>query len=218
MTTPGLVLFGDVVDSRLDGPAAADWLRGLCAELDDSYAGATLAPFGFTQGDEIQGVVDTDADPLLAVLRASLRSMPDDGSAPPTMRWVIAFGAVEPGRGPATQRTGPAFLAARELIERARRRRETLLVSSGHATVDEELDDVAPVLGTLLRDLTSRQRHVGRLLIVDGLRQSEAADALRIARPTVSVAAERAHVRDIERLHRATLRLLRRGIAAEEPA
>jgi predicted DNA-binding protein (UPF0251 family) len=121
---------------------------------------------------------------------------------------------VEPGEGPATQWTGPAFLAARELIELARRRRDRLVVRSGDAGTDELLDDVAPVLGLLLAELTPSQRRVARLLVLEGVRQAEAAERLRVARPTVSVASERAHVRDIERLWRATLTLLRQGSLA----
>jgi DNA-binding CsgD family transcriptional regulator len=214
MTNLGLVVFGDVIDSRIDGPASARWLRELAAELDEVYGPQRCAPFGFTQGDELQGVLLPGADPLVAVLRATLRETSEDGPPTPRMRWAIAAGPIEPGEGPATQWTGPAFVAARELIEPARRRRDQLVVRSGGTRADGLLDDVAPVLGGLLADLTPRQRFVGKLLIVDGLRQSEAADRLGIARPTVSVAAERAHIRDIERLRRATLELLREGLEA----
>jgi predicted DNA-binding protein (UPF0251 family) len=213
VTNTAVVVFGDVVDSRLDGPASARWLRELAAELDDVYGSMRRAPFGFTQGDELQGLLDTAADPLTAVLRATLRA-----EAPPAMRWAIAAGDVEPGEGPTTQRTGPAFVAARELIDAARRRRDRLVVRSGDPEADELLDDIAPVLGTLLVELTDRQREVARLLLVDGLRQADAAARLDVARPTVSVAAERAHVRDIDRLRRATLALLRAGIARRSGA
>ena len=208
MTQRALVLFGDVVGSRMDGPGAAAWLRALVAELDETYHAQALAPFGFTQGDELQGLLASEADPLEAVFRAALRDEPD----PPEMRWVVAAGPVEPGEGPATQRTGPAFLAARELSGLARRRRDRLLVRTGDAATDELLDDVAPLLGMLLAGLTDRQRLVGKLLLVDGLRQSEVAERLDIARPTVSVVAERAHVRDLERLRHAIVSLLRTGV------
>jgi predicted DNA-binding protein (UPF0251 family) len=213
MTESAVVVFGDVVDSQLDGPASARWLRRLASELDEVYGSMRRAPFGFTQGDELQGLLAADADPLEAVLRATLRA-----EAPPAMRWAIAAGDVEPGEGPTTERTGPAFVAARELIDTARRRRDRLVVRSGDPDADGLLDDVAPVLGTLLVDLTDRQREVARLLLVDGLRQADAAARLDVARPTVSVAAERAHVRDIDRLRRATLALLREGIARRSGA
>jgi predicted DNA-binding protein (UPF0251 family) len=205
----GLVVFGDVIDSRLDGPASARWLRRLADELDDAYGEQCLAPFGFTQGDELQGVLQPSADPFAAVLRVSLRDEPA-----PEVRWAIAAGPIEPGEGPATQWTGPAFLAARQLIDLARRRRDRLVARSADPASDVLLDDVAPVLGLLLAELTDSQRRVARLLLLEGLRQADAAERLGIARPTVSVAAERAHVRDIERLDRVSLALLRQGIRA----
>jgi hypothetical protein len=213
MPGPALVLFGDVIDSRLDGAAATRWLRGLCRELDGVYGDQALARFGFTQGDEIQGLLDPAADPLQAVMRSALH----EGGAP-AMRWAIAAGPVEPGDGPATQRTGEAFLVARELIELARRRRDRLVARTGDDAADRLLDDVAPVLGRLLGELTDRQQRVARLLLVDGLRQAEAAERLEIARPTVSVAADRARVREIDRLHRATLTLLRAGLSSRTAA
>ncbi len=202
-----LVLLADVVDSRRDGPASSAWLRRLVSDLDTLYGDACLAPFGFTQGDELQGLLAPDADPIRAVLDASLRD-----PVPPRMRWVIAAGAVEPGEGPATQRTGPAFIEARRLIDVARRGRHGLLARTGNADVDALLDDVTPALAVLLDDLTDRQRVVARLLLVDRLRQVDAAQHLGIARPTVTVAADRAHLREIEGLGRAVARLVRMGV------
>ena len=73
----------------------------LCADLEAAYPReARLASFGFTQGDEIQGLLAPDADPFLAVLRGALR--PDARK----LRWAFVAGEVEPGSGPATERTG----------------------------------------------------------------------------------------------------------------
>ena len=207
MTRRGIVVLGDVIGSRSAGPASSAWLRRLCGELDDAYGDGRIAPFGFTQGDELQGLLRPDAEPMTAVLRASLRH-----PRPPRMRWSVAAGEIEPGKGPATQRTGSAFFAARELASAARRRRDLVLVRSGDPRADALLDDIAPLLGVLLDGMTDRQRAIGRLLLVDGLRQVDVAERLDIARPTVSVAAERAHVREIERISRAITGLLRLGI------
>ena len=54
----------------------------------------------------------------------------------------------------------------------------------------------------LLDDLTDRQRVIARLILVEGLRRSEAAERLGVSRATVSVAADRAHVRSIGRAGR----------------
>jgi DNA-directed RNA polymerase specialized sigma24 family protein len=75
-------------------------------------------------------------------------------------------------------------------------------MESGDAPTDATLDDLAPLLAELLSDLTERQREIGRLILVDGVRRSEAAERLDVRRATISVAAERAHLRSIERLAR----------------
>jgi DNA-directed RNA polymerase specialized sigma24 family protein len=73
-------------------------------------------------------------------------------------------------------------------------------MTSGDAPADELLDRLAPLLAALLGDLTKRQRVIGRLILVEGLRGSEAAERLHISRATISVAANRAHLRSIGRL------------------
>jgi predicted XRE-type DNA-binding protein len=204
----GIVLFGDVADSRADAPRATAWLRTLSVDLDRRYGDSKLARFAFTQGDELQGLLSRDADATLAVLHAALHP---HGMR---MRWVAVAGEVQAGRGPATERTGPAFIAARELVGVARRRREGFLVRVGDAATDALLEDVAPTLAVLLAELTMRQRVIARLLLVDGLRQTEVAKQLAISRPTVSVAAERARIREIGRLADAVRTLVGRGPGA----
>jgi hypothetical protein len=201
----GIVLFGDVVASRATR-GASEWLRGLRDELDRVYQRERVAGFEFTQGDELQGLLLPSADPLEGIVRASLRAdrLP--------MRWVVVAGLVEQGSGPATQRSGPAFLAARELASTARRQRDSLLIRTADADTDELLEGVAPVLGRLLGELTARQREVARLLLVEGLTQAAAATRLSVRAPTISVAAERARVRDIGRLRSATLKIFRAGV------
>jgi DNA-binding NarL/FixJ family response regulator len=127
------------------------------------------------------------------------------------MRWVLVAGEVDPGRGPATQRSGSAFVAARERLAQANARRERVSIVSGDAPTDDLLDGLAPLLGELLADLTERQRVIAWLLLVDGLRRSEAAERLHVSRATVSVAAERAHLRSIGELARVLQVLLDRA-------
>ena len=101
------VLFGDVIRSRRDARSATAWLRTLTADLADAYPPEErLARFEFTQGDEIQGLLVPSADPLRAVLRAALHPERIE------RRWVVVRGAVDPGRGPATQRSGAALVAS----------------------------------------------------------------------------------------------------------
>src|SRR4051812_12081593 len=96
-----VVLFGDIVNSRTSTQTSAAWLESLCAQLDRDYGEQRLAHFEFTQGDEIQGLLDPAADPFHAVLQATLRAHTGEGAVPP-MRWVVVYGPIEPGRGPAT--------------------------------------------------------------------------------------------------------------------
>ncbi len=203
-----MVLFGDVVRSRRRPRRASDWLERLTAELDEAFGDKKMAGFEFTQGDELQGLLWPEADPLTAVLTATLR--PSD--AAPAMRWALAAGVVLPGRGPATKRTGPAFVTARETIELARRQRDTLLMLTGDPHADDLLAGTAPVLGSLLTRLTDRQREVARLGLLDGLRQSEIADRLGVARATISVASARADMRSLTRLLGAVRQLWSEGL------
>jgi DNA-binding NarL/FixJ family response regulator len=212
----GIVIFGDVVRSRRDSRASTAWLRTLAAELETAYPpGDRLADFEFTQGDELQGLLPPGVDPFRAVLRAGLHE------ARLPMRWVVVRGEVDPGSGPATQRTGPAFLRARQRLVEASAQRVGLVVESGDPPTDALLDDISPLLVELLDDMTERQRVVARLLLVEGLRRSDAAVALDVSRATVSVAAQRAHVRSIGRLASALDSMLAEGAertAAARPA
>jgi hypothetical protein len=202
-----IVLFVDVIRSRRDSSGSTAWLRTLVEELETAYPPAQrLAEFEFTQGDEIQGLLATTADPLVAVVRAGLHA----DRRP--MRWVVVAGDVDPGRGPATQRTGAAFLHARELLAEAGSRRDGLLLSTGEPGTDRLLDDLAPLLAELLGDLTGRQRAFGRLLLIEELRRSEAAERLNVSRATISVAADRAHLRSIGRLAGALATMFDRGL------
>jgi hypothetical protein len=208
-SSAAIVIFGDVIHSRTDPAGSSAWLRTLCAGLQVAFHGQVLAEFGFTQGDELQGLLHASGDPLGVVLRAALA--PD---ARP-MRWAIAIGGVEPGRGPATQRTGEAFIAARTALEESRRRRTSLQIVTGDPAVDVLLDDLAPVLGSELEALSPTQRRVAGMILVDGLRRSEVADRLEVSRATVSVAASRGGVPSLERLSRAIRTLIDRSRPTE---
>ena len=197
------MLFGDVVRSRRDSLTSTAWLRALRTDLMSAYGSTErLAAFEFTQGDELQGLLSTAADPTRAILRAALHPKAR------AMRWVIARGAIDPGRGPATRRSGAAFIAARERLATAATRREPVAAMTGDPRTDELLDGTAPLLGELLEDLSRRQREIARLMLVEGLRQSEVADRLGVSRATVSVAADRAHIRSIGELARVVRTLI----------
>jgi predicted transcriptional regulator len=50
----------------------------------------------------------------------------------------------------------------------------------------------------LLDDLTSSQRRLARLLLIEGVRQADAAEVLGISRASVSVANGRARIHEID--------------------
>ena len=60
------------------------------------------------------------------------------------MRWAMVAGRVDAGSGPTIERTGEAFLAARDRIERAKVRRERLIAHTGDPGCDALLADLAP--------------------------------------------------------------------------
>lgn len=190
-----LVLFGDVVRSRRDPEGSSSWLRTLCSALEEAYPPTDrVASFGFTQGDELQGLLATTADPFRAVVLGALH----DDARP--MRWSIALGEVAPGTGPATERAGEAFIRAREGLEAAKLHREGIVISTGEPGADRLLGDLAPLLAELLAELTPSQARIARLMLIEELRQADVADAIGVSRATVSVAHARGHIRSIDRL------------------
>jgi len=194
-TGRALVLFGDVVRSRRDPEGSSRWLRTLCRALEGAYTPPErIASFGFTQGDELQGLLAPTADPFRAVLLGALHE-----DARP-MRWSITLGDVAPGTGPATERAGEAFIRARDGLAAAKVHRDGIVISTGEPGADRLLGDLAPLLAELLAELTPSQARIARLMLIEDLRQADVADALGVSRATVSVAHGRGHIRSIDRL------------------
>lgn len=206
----GIVIFGDIVNSRNEPAGATAWLRTLTAQLNAHYADVRLAPWDFTQGDELQGLLRPGADPLDAVLRGGL------APAGRPMRWAIVAGAIEAGEGSATQRTGPAFVSAREAVEALRIRREGLHIETGDPESDALLVNLAPVLAEMISGLTDRQREVARLAILEERRQADIAAMLNVTRATISVTFRRAGMQSLTRMIRAVRTILATGMVEAE--
>ena len=208
MTTmiPATVLFGDVVDSRRD-PGASAFLRSLREELDASTAQRAPRAGRVHPGRRDPAPPGAGRRPVPD--RAPCAALHPDARG---LRWAVVAGFVEPGTGPATERTGPAFRAARSLLERAKTHREGLAAMTGDPAADDLLAELGPLLPALLGELTVRQREVGRLLVVDGLRQAEAAERLGVSRATVSVIADRGRIRHLQGLAAGLATIFRDGV------
>ena len=104
-------MFGDVVDSRRD-PGSTAWLRALRADLEAAVSARDAASrrSGSPRATRSRGCSRPTPTRSSRSSAAALR--PDAR----TLRWAVVAGEVEPGTGPATERTGPAFLAAREAL------------------------------------------------------------------------------------------------------
>jgi len=122
------------------------------------------------------------------------------GVATPRARWAVVVG-----------READAIAA----LDRAVADRELLVVRTGRADADALLADLAPVLGRLLDDMTASQRRIVRYLLVDGLRQADAAELLGISRASVSVALGRARLHEVELLLRAVRAAWTVGLAGD---
>ena len=214
METPrGLVVIGDAVGSRADSVGTADWLRGLAQELDAVCGEARLADFGFTRGDEVRGLLRSDADPLGVVLHVALA----ESSRP--IRWALAWGDVDgiPTDGSAVGCAGPAVMASESAIDEAKRRRERLVIRTGDADSDALLAGLVPAFTDILGGLTPTQRHVARLAIIEGLRQSEVAERLKVRRATVSVSFARARLGSLRGLAGAIRTICRSALEVPAP-
>jgi hypothetical protein len=121
-------------------------------------------------------------DPFRALMAAWF-----DPATPPA-RWAVVVGG-----GSEANAALDAAAAAREL----------LIVRTGHPEADPLLADLGPVLGRLLDDMTPSQRRLARHLLIDGIRQADAAALLGISRASVSVAHGRARIHEIGLLLRA---------------
>jgi hypothetical protein len=213
------VVCGDIIGSSRDSTAAAEWLRGLAFDLDAHYGPSKLAAFRFTRGDEIEGLLEVDVDPLAVVLRAALQE------SPWPVRWALVKGPVDSAAVdgdptpdvPATQRTGPAFDQARATIEEARTRRERLIIRTGNLEADDLLAGLTPVFMDLIGDLTRTQRAVARLAVIEGLRQFEVAERLRVRRATISVSFARAKMGSLQGLAGVIRRIYRSGAVELDP-
>lgn len=176
MPEPPSLLLGDLVPDRARGrdTAARDTdLEAVAARLSEELAGATVA----CHDGRLVATPVPGSDPVDLALAALLVE------DLPRLAWTIVEDV-------------PLAVAVR-LRPRSR---ERLAVRTGEPGADRLLDALAPLLGDLVGDLTARQRSVARLLVVEGLRQADAAERLGVSRATVSVMVARGRIAAIASL------------------
>lgn len=166
------VLTVDQVDSRRQG----DLVDAAMSRLEPL---PTLRPFVRTVGDEFQGVLE-DA---LSVLAGTLDLMRDG-------QWHVGVG-VGPVELPLPRDTraarGPAFVAARSAVERAKHQPSHVSVRATPPAESEARD--AEVVLRLLAALRERRTEDGWQavdLVASGATQAQAAERLQVSQQAVS--------------------------------
>ncbi|HYL21310.1 MAG TPA: SatD family protein [Gemmatimonadales bacterium] len=180
-----IAVIGDLVASRRVAQAERSLLQRelerLVATLNKRYRHAIAARFLVTLGDEFQGVLQR-ADAIPDLIWDIETGLPDVD-----VRLGIGFGTLLPPFKPlALGMDGPAFHAAREAIEFARKRRVHGGVFIGFgATEDAVLNGLARLLRHEREGLSKAQlATLARLR--QGHSQAEIAKELRLTRQAVS--------------------------------
>ncbi|MHB1171679.1 MAG: DNA-binding protein [Lacisediminihabitans sp.] len=175
------VITADQVDSRTTADAVGEALATLNGEFGESL----VLPAERTAGDELQLLL-ADADAALAVVLALTRGA----------QWSVGCG-VGDVRAPLPrsirESTGPAFIAARAAVDRAKRRSTRFALESMHA----DADDVEALIDLLLI-IRSRRSSAGwelHELVSSGLTQAQAADRLGITPQAASSRAQAAELK-----------------------
>jgi hypothetical protein len=135
-----------------------------------------VVPFERTVGDELQGVLDDPADVVAAVLELVRWD-----------EWYVGVGAgpvEEPLPVSTREGRGPAFVMAREAVERAKRRPSGLAVVGADAEAARSAEAVLALLATVVRRRSDAAWDAVDL-VSTGLSASEAAGKLGVSRQAV---------------------------------
>ncbi|MFC9516918.1 hypothetical protein ACFTSD_14400 [Nocardiaceae bacterium NPDC056970] len=145
--------------------------------LDDLASCPLLRPFERTAGDEVQAVAD-DADIVVDLALELVRRE----------HWSVGIGVGEVEE-PLPKQTragrGPAFEAARDAVERAKRAPSGVAVEAADPQAAADADAALTLLALLVSRRTS-QGHAAVDLARRGLTQAESATELGISKQAVS--------------------------------
>lgn len=198
------VITADQVDSR----SGADLVAGAIEAINTGPVRPVLDA-ARTVGDELQVLVASGADALAVILQLTRSG-----------RWSVGCGTggvAAPLPRNIREATGPAFIAARRAVERAKKRptRFALEQESGAAAAAD-----ATAMVDLLLALRARRSPEGwelHDLLESGLSQADAASRLDITPQAVSLRARAAELR-VERAAREPLARIFDRVANVEPA
>lgn len=168
-------MFVLTVDQR-DSSRQPDRVAGLLADLA-AQKGSFVRGFERTAGDEVQGVLD-DADQVVDLV---LRLVREDS-------WSVGVG-VGTVKQPLPESTragsGPAFVLAREAVNRAKSRPSGLAVEGEPADDAQRAQTVLDLLASVLQRRSDRGWEAVDLAAT-GLSQIEVAERLGISKQAVS--------------------------------
>jgi hypothetical protein len=197
-----------ITADQVDSTRRSDIVGATVSQLNARYSTRLALPVDRNAGDEIQALF-AEPEPALALLLELTRA----GD------WSVGcgIGSVRTPLPPNTREaSGPAFVAARDAVERAKKslHRFALSIADGQSLSS---NDVAPLLELLLL-LRSRRTDEGWELfdlVASGLSQAEAAARLTISPQAASQRARTAGIRAELAAVAPLARLLRE---ADEPA
>ena len=169
-----IVITADQISSR----TSDDIVVATIEALNSAFGERLPQPAERTVGDEIQMVVDSGAT-AMAVVRDLTRSA----------RWSVGIGVGDvrlPLGTSIRESNGPAFFAARDAVERAKKRSTHFAVSSNPASV--LADEVEALIDLLLLLREDRSDKAWRLydLLAEGMTQAEAAKKLGVSAQAAS--------------------------------
>ena len=197
---PVIAVIGDVVQSRditpRQRPKVQAALEGLMAHINKRYSKAVLSDFLLTLGDEFQGLLDVP-DVIPDIVQDIRERLPEL-----RLRIAVSRGILTtPRKKTALGMDGPAWHAARDLLERSRSRRDSGGAGGGVWFVgfrddDEVLNALSALLDHHWDKLVATQREVVTALRHhEGLRK-DAAKELGISQQSLSNRAQSAGARE----------------------
>lgn len=198
ITAPVIAVIGDVVQSRAIPPRQREKvqraLERFMAHINKRYAGAVLSDFLVTLGDEFQGLLDVP-DPVPDIVQDIREQLPEL-----RLRLAVSKGILTTSRKKtALGMDGPAWHAARDLLEKSRARRDSVQVGvwfTGFRDDDLVLNAISGLLGHHWDKLVPTQREVVSVLRHhEGLRK-DAATELGISQQSLSNRAQSAGARE----------------------